>query len=224
MTKGDARLTASGERVNVASASGAAVPPGPIRVQLVLAAAGLVRRAASALAREIVEEKAREAWAESRDEAPPDRWTWGRTDAGKPHLVELPEFQFSVSHAGPYVGAAFASGPCGLDVEPADRPVDLAVARRFAPDERDYVSSGPPSSQASRFLEIWTKKEAYLKWTGAGVGAGLAAFSVLDPAGLGAVFLSLSRGPGGDLIGWVCARAEFGAAGLREEWSTAQGG
>jgi 4'-phosphopantetheinyl transferase len=133
----------------------------------------------------------------------------------------LPEFQFSISHAGPYVGVAFASAPCGLDLEPADRAVNPAVARRFAPAERDHVSSGPPSSQASRFLEIWTKKEAYLKWTGDGAGAGLATFSVLDPAGLGVVFLPLSGGPRDDLVGWVCARAEFGAAGLREEWSTA---
>jgi 4'-phosphopantetheinyl transferase len=61
----------------------------------------------------------------------------------------------------------------GVDVECADLdfPV-LEVARRFfTGQEAEYVatSKGPDRSEA--FFKIWTRREAYLKATGAGLGS-----------------------------------------------------
>jgi 4'-phosphopantetheinyl transferase len=148
------------------------------------------------LAREIVEREARSAFG-TRD------LTWARTEAGRPYLAELPDFHFSISHSGPHVGVAFGGAArCGLDIEWTGRAVELAVARRFAADERDYVESGPAGTPAGRLLEVWTKKESYLKWLGQGLGAGLSRFSVLDSAALGVRFVDVSRA---GLIGHICA-------------------
>ncbi|MDR3107014.1 MAG: 4'-phosphopantetheinyl transferase superfamily protein, partial [Bifidobacteriaceae bacterium] len=118
---------------------------------------------------------------------------------------------------------AFAAAPCGLDIEVSTRPVNPAVVRRFAPDERDHIAAGgPPGLVNARLLEIWTKKEAYLKWLGAGIGGergGLAAFSVLRPAALAAGFIALTAGPRGDLTGHVCVAQEAArSAVVREIW------
>jgi 4'-phosphopantetheinyl transferase len=145
-------------------------------------------------------------------------------------LAEWPEFDFSISHCGPYVGVAFADAACGLDLEVAGRSVDLSVARRFAAVERDYILTAPPALAPERFLEVWVKKEAYLKWLGQGLGAGLGSFSVLDPGRLGVTFARLAPGPRGDLVGWVC----LGGAGpndsdlepaetLSQDWITIPG-
>jgi hypothetical protein len=149
----------------------------------------------------------------------PGKLTWARTDAGRPYLVELPEFWFSIAHAGPYVGVALAGVACGLDLEIAGRAVNPALARRFAPDERAFVEAAAPGARGRRLLEVWTKKEAYLKWSGRGIAGGLGGFSTLDPAALGVGFLPLAGGPRRDLIGWVCLEAAAARrASLRQEW------
>ncbi|MDR0594506.1 MAG: 4'-phosphopantetheinyl transferase superfamily protein [Bifidobacteriaceae bacterium] len=146
--------------------------------------------------------------------------TWARTESGRPYLIEAPEMRFSISHSGPYVGVVFAVVPCGLDIELSTRRARPALARRFAPDEREYIAAADPAALANdRLLEVWTKKEAYLKWLGVGLGAGLASFSVLDPAALGVGFIGLAPGPRGDLTGHICVdQATARSAAVRQIW------
>jgi hypothetical protein len=80
--------------------------------------------------------------------------------------------------------------------------------RRLAPAEREYIQAAPPALARLRFLEIWTKKEAYLKYRGPGLAAGLKTFSVMEPEPLGITFTSppAVRTTAPDLIAHLCHR------------------
>jgi phosphopantetheinyl transferase len=98
---------------------------------------------------------------------------------GKPMLdsaLRAPStLDFSLSHSGEFglVGIAMA-GRIGVDIEqrvPADA---LALARRwFAPEETAWLELLPTAERDRRFLECWTRKEAYLKALGLGLSGGL---------------------------------------------------
>jgi 4'-phosphopantetheinyl transferase len=67
-----------------------------------------------------------------------------------------------------------ASAPVGVDVEalPADATA-TEVADLLHPAERAEIVSAAPATRADVFAGIWTRKEAYLKAVGTGVGHGL---------------------------------------------------
>lgn len=97
---------------------------------------------------------------------------------GKPVLKNR-AVGFSISHAGDHVLCAVHTGAVGADIE-TRRPVTPALIRRVctAP-EAAYVGEDP-----LRFLEIWTAKEAYIKFTGRGLSTGLHTVTVANEAGL----------------------------------------
>jgi 4'-phosphopantetheinyl transferase len=129
---------------------------------------------------------------------------------GKPRFPQLEGVHFSVSHSGELWACMMCGFEVGLDIEDPTRRGGttrfncVEIARRFfAADERDYVEFGAQDERESaesvaqdgresaesvtrtdgaarRFLEIWTKKEAFIKYTGRGLGAGLRNFSVLS--------------------------------------------
>ena len=69
-------------------------------------------------------------------------------------------------------GAAHVADP-----EPRRAFAQLA-ARFFAPSEQAVLNSLPPERRAAAFHECWTRKEALLKATGAGIGGALAELAV----------------------------------------------
>ena len=99
-------------------------------------------------------------------------------DSGKPFADEL-DVEFSVSHSGDIAVCAVSDKPLGIDIERI-RPVDLKVARRvcssvelqyifgYTPKEQDFVFT-TDSAILIRFFEIWTSKEAYVKFKGTGI-------------------------------------------------------
>ena len=91
---------------------------------------------------------------------------------GKPALRNR-EIEFNASHSGDLVALAFATGtPVGIDVERCRHINDApALARRFfAAEELEIVANAADADDA--FLTIWTAKEAILKASGKGIGAG----------------------------------------------------
>jgi 4'-phosphopantetheinyl transferase len=119
-----------------------------------------------------------------------------RVAIGAGHTVAL-----SVSTAGDVGLVAVADGAdLGVDVEEADEvpPTEAFVARVCTPSERDALAelSGPRRRDA--LLKLWTRKEAYLKATGEGIGAALTTVTVpldegctglrFDPSGDGRVW------------------------------------
>ena len=111
-----------------------------------------------------------------------DTYTIARMPGGKPCIPERPEFHCNLSHSGNWVAIAFGGTPVGVDVEKIRQDSDVeAVARRyFTPQEQRFLAENTRDAR-QRFFEIWTKKESYLKFLGAGLTKDLRSFNVLDP-------------------------------------------
>ena len=105
---------------------------------------------------------------------------------GKPFFSSAPDFHFNLSHSGDWVAVAFGDEEVGLDIAQVPREQkQLAVARRFFTEaEREYVFCQNADPHL-RFFEVWTAKESYLKYLGAGLSRGLSTFCVRSPQDLG---------------------------------------
>lgn len=78
---------------------------------------------------------------------------------------------FSLSHAGDAVLLAFADAPVGVDVEESPSPEAAAeVAALLHPAERAELAALPEAARPAAVARCWTRKEAYLKGVGIGLG------------------------------------------------------
>ncbi|MGH9210110.1 MAG: 4'-phosphopantetheinyl transferase family protein [Acidimicrobiales bacterium] len=117
---------------------------------------------------------------------------------GKPRLAGDAGHDFNLSHSGTLVAVAVARRRrVGVDVQevtPVDAP---GMARRFfTPAEAACVAATARVETRQRlFHELWTRKEAVLKATGAGLLGGPGRLDVRDP---GAGDLLLVTAPGLD--------------------------
>ena len=113
--------------------------------------------------------------------------------SGKLSLAGLgPSFSASHSH-GLALFAVTPSVAVGCDVERVDDNIDVerTVAEFFAPGERDDIRHAPAGERRRLFFEYWTRKEAYVKATGAGLFQPLTSFD-----------LSAQAGPAHSVSGW----------------------
>jgi 4'-phosphopantetheinyl transferase len=148
---------------------------------------------------------------------------------GKPQIVRLdgwPDVRFSLAHSGDVVLVAVTIGTeVGVDVERIrDLPDAMRLAERFlGADVASAVSAASPEDRSAVLLRAWTRVEAYLKITGAGLsglqsGAGLPAW-VTEPDGAGYVETArrherlgdatavTSFGPASGYVGALCCSA-----------------
>ncbi len=103
---------------------------------------------------------------------------FGYTPRGKPHLSNpAADLRFNLSHSGGAALFAFARDrEVGVDLEAGERLGDdwpLLARRFFSTPEQDELFAIPTAQQRPAFLDGWTRKEAYLKATGAGIADGL---------------------------------------------------
>ena len=101
---------------------------------------------------------------------------------GKPRIAGQDHFHYNLSHSGNRVVIAWGNSPVGVDVQKMDENVGKeALARRyFTHEEQEFILEQPERID-ERFYEVWTGKEAYLKYLGTGLTKSLASFSVLSP-------------------------------------------
>ena len=86
---------------------------------------------------------------------------------GKPYVPGGPSF--NCSHSGSFVCCAVHKSTVGVDLE-ARRPVRAALAARICtPEELVFTAPGGVFDPL-RFLQLWTAKEAWVKYTGEGLG------------------------------------------------------
>lgn len=89
---------------------------------------------------------------------------------GRPSVPGDP-LHFSLSHAGDIVLLAFAARPVGVDVESEpEGSVVERIASVLHPREHAELTAAPDTERSVAFARCWTRKEAYLKGTGAGLG------------------------------------------------------
>ncbi len=111
----------------------------------------------------------------------PKMWRFCTNDYGKPRIAQQlePALYFNVSHTSGLIVLAVARQDIGVDVEHVGRNgnlVDLAETF-FAPIEWCDLRDLPKAERRSRFFELWTLKEAYVKARGAGFGLAFDSFS-----------------------------------------------
>ena len=106
--------------------------------------------------------------------------------SGKPHMAaaDAGRLAFNLSHSGDLILLAFArSGHVGVDVECWSAGLGDAERARiatsvFSAGERAALAQVPSVQRRAAFYSVWTRKEAYLKATGAGMTRGLDHFDV----------------------------------------------
>lgn len=101
---------------------------------------------------------------------------YGRNPSGKPVLPDG-GLHFSVSHSAGLIAFAAGRAPLGLDVQRLGEPRSGA-ARFFTEGERRYIAASPSPDDA--FFEVWTAKEAYVKYLGTGLSCPFRGFDVTE--------------------------------------------
>lgn len=88
---------------------------------------------------------------------------------GKPALKNNPDIHFNISHCKRAVACVVSDKPVGIDIECFGRYKE-SVARAVLCDAEmaSVLQSADPDKA---FTELWTKKEALLKYLGTGVGS-----------------------------------------------------
>lgn len=110
-------------------------------------------------------------------------WNFTHNDYGKPAISEeqnRASLYFNLSHSAEKVVLAVSRfKDIGVDVECASKPRRIAaIARRYFSDkEAAQLLILPEDQQQSRFYDLWTLKEAYIKACGMGLAIPLQHFS-----------------------------------------------
>jgi len=85
-------------------------------------------------------------------------------EKGKPYIEGTP-VHFNVSHTGNMWMCIVGPAPCGIDIQlEKDCEYERIAARHFSADEQEYVRLWGLGG----FYSIWTRREAYGKYTGEG--------------------------------------------------------
>ena len=106
----------------------------------------------------------------------PERIRIDKAEHGKPYLADTPELAFNLSHSADIMVIAVGRNcRLGVDVEYCKPRASLAglVDKCFAKEEIAYWNKLPETQQTAGFYRFWTRKEAFVKATGRGIGLGL---------------------------------------------------
>lgn len=89
------------------------------------------------------------------------------TPNGKPYLRELPQIYFNLSHCNKGIALAISSEPVGVDIETFDGYDEKLIDSTMSPEESALIRNSQNCGQT--FILLWTKKEAFVKFTGKGI-------------------------------------------------------
>lgn len=100
------------------------------------------------------------------------------SDKGKPYLKSGNIF-FNVSHTKGFVAVAVSEFNIGIDIELV-KDIDPKFCGRFCSEgEQAYIISNGQLNK-TRFFEVWTRKEAIVKQSGAGLSMDIASIDTLN--------------------------------------------
>ncbi|MCB2354682.1 4'-phosphopantetheinyl transferase family protein [Clostridium estertheticum] len=105
--------------------------------------------------------------------------TFDKNQYGKPYLKGQPKFNFNISHSGDFVVCAIDDIPIGIDIEKVKYIEYEEIAQSFfSVSEFNYIVKKDLDVELSKFYEIWTLKESYVKCCGQGLSIPLKSFSI----------------------------------------------
>ena len=113
----------------------------------------------------------------------PERLQFAYGRHGKPELAgaEAGALHFNLAHSGGLALLAVTrAAPLGVDVERVRPMRDAAqlAERFFSPRESAALKQIPAAELDAAFFQLWTRKEAFVKVSGAGITASLSKFEV----------------------------------------------
>lgn len=115
----------------------------------------------------------------------PMRVPMGRDDEGRP-LTGIAGLHTSLSHTeGAIAVAVSRTGPVGIDVEHEARASGIVeIADEICHDSERGLPANHPALAQRHLLELWARKEAYLKASGVGLAHPMRAFALQEGARL----------------------------------------
>ena len=141
------------------------------------------------------------------DVVDPQQWKFQKNEYGKPRIVDSQNSKslfFNLSHSGEkHVLAVCLSDSVGVDIEQSGKRRRIAkIADRFFASEEVIDLLGLiDSEQLSRFYDLWTLKEAYIKACGLGLAIPLQHFIYSFPNETG-ISLSFAGERDDDVRNW----------------------
>jgi 4'-phosphopantetheinyl transferase len=106
---------------------------------------------------------------------------FGVEPKGKPFLADHPRVRFNLSHSRNFAMVAVAlDREVGVDIERIrpERSTGGIAARFFASAEVQALDATPDHDRVAAFFACWSRKEAYIKARGEGLGIPLDSFVV----------------------------------------------
>lgn len=105
-----------------------------------------------------------------REQTGPLSFSYEYGDLGKPQIVNFPK-KFNLSHSGDYVVCGVGDGEVGVDIQKWVPYKERTAERFFAPAEWKLLQELPVPQRTELFYRLWSRKEAYGKYTGQGIGS-----------------------------------------------------
>lgn len=90
-----------------------------------------------------------------------------RTASGKPYFPQFPGLHFNLSHSGRLTLCALSHRPVGVDIEQI-RPRGASLPR-YALTAAEYADWEAAGGGWPAFYALWTRREAWCKYTGKGL-------------------------------------------------------
>lgn len=101
---------------------------------------------------------------------------------GKPHLVNSKGIHFNSSHSGNFAVIVIANQQVGTDIEYINDDFDYISVAEYAFSPRESAALQCSLKPVRDFFTIWTRKEAFLKAIGTGIGQNINLLNCLDGA------------------------------------------
>lgn len=101
-----------------------------------------------------------------------------RGEHGKPSFANIDDLHFSLSYTTDAAVVALAPQPVGIDIEKI-RPHHMRLGKNLGTTHELSVLQAVPDD-LTLFYTFWTRKEAWLKYTGSGLTAPLTSFDVWE--------------------------------------------
>lgn len=93
--------------------------------------------------------------------------TFRFAEHGKPYLADHEGIFFNISHCKEAIAVGVSNREIGIDIEGGRRYSEILLQRAFNEEEQATVRQN--DNPEMEFARIWTRKEAFFKWTGTGI-------------------------------------------------------
>ena len=104
------------------------------------------------------------------EQTPPFSFSYEYGEQGKPQIVNFPK-KFNLSHSGDYVVCGVSNGEVGVDIQKWVPYKERTAERFFAKEEWKLLQEKDEQERTELFYRLWSRKEAYGKYTGQGIGS-----------------------------------------------------